>query len=240
MIAIIALLIAVLVPALGMAKRQAQVIVCRSNLRQLGQVLLAYATDNRDYVPDPSEEWIETLLSYSNDSKDILCCPKAAKPVNRGGRHPFASFPIAEIGVSDIGGINASYGINGWVCKPQQGQATNSFGLPTSNNWKTINVNSARNVPLLFDSMWTDCYPDTTNDPPPFDADEYGSGPMGSRQMRFFCINRHDGFVNGLFLDFSVRKTGLKELWKLKWHSNSDVNAPTPVWPDWMSKFKDY
>ena len=63
---------------------------------------------------------------------------------------------------------------------------------------------------------------------------------MGSRQMRMFCINRHDGFVNGAFLDFSVRKIGLKELWKLKWHRNSDISDPTPTWPDWMKKFKDY
>jgi prepilin-type processing-associated H-X9-DG protein len=88
--------------------------------------------------------------------------------------------------------------------------------------------------------MWIDSYPDTTNIPPPFDGDEYGGGPMGSKQMRFFCINRHDGFVNGLFLDSSVRKIGLKELWKLKWHRNSDLSAPTPEWPDWMKKFKDY
>jgi len=55
-----------------------------------------------------------------------------------------------------------------------------------------------------------------------------------------FCINRHEGTVNGAFVDFSVRKIGLKELWKLKWHRNSDLNAATPEWPVWMKKFKDY
>ena len=63
-----------------------------------------------------------------------------------------------------------------------------------------------------------------------------------------FCINRHNGHVNGLFLDWSVRKIGLKELWTLKWHSKFDTsNAWTKAggvqpsdWPHWMRKFKDY
>jgi hypothetical protein len=56
-------------------------------------------------------------------------------------------------------------------------------------------------------------------------------------------MNRHDAFVNNLFLDFSARKVGLKELWRLKWHREWTEDADrdgTPVWPDWMRNFKDY
>ncbi|MHC4646248.1 MAG: hypothetical protein ACYTBJ_12165 [Planctomycetota bacterium] len=98
----------------------------------------------------------------------------------------------------------------------------------------------ASNVPLLLDSMWIDSYPDNTNTPPRFNGDFFGNGPMGSRQMRFFCINRHDRFINGVFLDSCVRRIGLKELWKLKWQRNSKTNAASPTWPDWMRDFKDY
>jgi len=35
--------------------------------------------------------------------------------------------------------------------------------------------------------------------------------------MTYVCIDRHNGGINSLFLDFSVRKVGLKELWMLKW-----------------------
>jgi prepilin-type processing-associated H-X9-DG protein len=63
-----------------------------------------------------------------------------------------------------------------------------------------------------------------------------------------FCINRHDGYVNGLFLDWSVRRIGLKELWTLKWHSEYDTRGPWTKaggvkpedWPQWMRRFKDY
>jgi hypothetical protein len=54
------------------------------------------------------------------------------------------------------------------------------------------------------------------------------------------CINRHQGFVNWTFLDFSARKVGLKELWKLKWHRRYEVDNPSPIWPPWMQNFPDY
>lgn len=63
----------------------------------------------------------------------------------------------------------------------------------------------------------------------------------GQNEMRRFCVNRHNGGLNGIFLDFStVRKIGLKELWRLKWHRRYDLNADGPDWPAWMSKFPDY
>jgi len=61
--------------------------------------------------------------------------------------------------------------------------------------------------------------------------------------MGSFCIDRHNGFVNGVFVDFSVRSIGLKELWELRWYRGWPDDrraAGTPVWPDWMENFKDY
>jgi prepilin-type N-terminal cleavage/methylation domain-containing protein/prepilin-type processing-associated H-X9-DG protein len=243
-ISIIALLMGILLPVLGKVRKQSNVIICQSNLKQWGLLFVIYADDNNNNMPATSNEWPAALQPLCDNSEGVNCCPLATKPVGEGGRHPFAAFtggtrlPGNTWGPTDY--YYYSYGINGWVCNPPSQVTVNSFGLPTANNWRRVNVKGAGNVPLLVDSMWFDSYPDTTNIPPPFDGDEYGSGPMGSKQMRFFSINRHDGYVNGLFLDSSVRKIGLKELWKLKWHRNSDINAPTPAWPDWMKKFKDY
>lgn len=66
--------------------------------------------------------------------------------------------------------------------------------------------------------------------------------------MQSFCINRHSGHVNGLFLDWSVRKIGLKELWTLKWNPQFNTadkwtragGVQPEDWPAWMRRFKDY
>ncbi len=49
-ISIIALLVGILLPALGAARRTAQNAQCLSNQRQVGIAIAAYATDNNDYV----------------------------------------------------------------------------------------------------------------------------------------------------------------------------------------------
>jgi prepilin-type N-terminal cleavage/methylation domain-containing protein len=50
-VAIIAVLIAMLLPALSSARYQAKLVVCKSNMRGLGQAIYAYAMDNYDWVP---------------------------------------------------------------------------------------------------------------------------------------------------------------------------------------------
>jgi hypothetical protein len=79
-------------------------------------------------------------------------------------------------------------------------------------------------------------------DEPPSQENSFGS------YMSLFCVNRHHGTVNGLFMDFSVRRVGLKELWALNWHPLYDTAGPWTKaggvqpsdWPQWMRKFKDY
>src|SRR5215471_18501865 len=51
-IAIIAILAAMLLPALTRAKEQAKRSQCKSNLHQLGLATLMYANDNQDKLPD--------------------------------------------------------------------------------------------------------------------------------------------------------------------------------------------
>src|SRR5437764_1174967 len=49
-IGIIALLIAILLPALSRARRQAMQLQCSSNMRQMGQGFVMYASDNKGYI----------------------------------------------------------------------------------------------------------------------------------------------------------------------------------------------
>ncbi|XAM01030.1 prepilin-type N-terminal cleavage/methylation domain-containing protein [Phycisphaeraceae bacterium D3-23] len=53
-ISIIALLIGILLPALGAARKSARASVCLGHLRGAGQGVATYATDNKDFYPGPN------------------------------------------------------------------------------------------------------------------------------------------------------------------------------------------
>jgi prepilin-type N-terminal cleavage/methylation domain-containing protein/prepilin-type processing-associated H-X9-DG protein len=50
-VGIIALLVAILLPALNKARQTATAVQCQSNLRQIGIAFFNYATENHDYIP---------------------------------------------------------------------------------------------------------------------------------------------------------------------------------------------
>ncbi len=60
-ISIIALLIGLLLPALGKAREHARAGACMSNMHQLAYALAIYATDNNDFIPREGK-WHEKLL----------------------------------------------------------------------------------------------------------------------------------------------------------------------------------
>src|SRR6185369_7183565 len=70
-IAIIAILAAMLLPALASAKRRAEAINCVSNLKQVGLSLQMYVDDNKQRLPGPV--WAGARASYNDkDSKQEL------------------------------------------------------------------------------------------------------------------------------------------------------------------------
>src|SRR2546421_4023277 len=65
--AIITTLLAMLLPALSKARRQAQQAACSSNLRQIAQAFLMYAGDNKGYFPRPAQNSVirpDDWISY--------------------------------------------------------------------------------------------------------------------------------------------------------------------------------
>jgi prepilin-type N-terminal cleavage/methylation domain-containing protein/prepilin-type processing-associated H-X9-DG protein len=64
-VAIIALLVAVLLPALGHAKAVARKAMCQSGIRQIGMAILAYSDEYHNCIPrNPDPVWFQVFLPY--------------------------------------------------------------------------------------------------------------------------------------------------------------------------------
>ncbi len=187
---------------------------------------------------------MSAVRPYYNNVGDLRCCPMAAnldKTVVKGYIN-FGVWTDWYVGNGDYG----SYGINGWV-EDKQEEISEALEWMAPLRWRTANVSGAANIPLFLDAPWIDTWPLDDDFPPEFDNWHWQQGSFMSR----FCKNRHDGAINCLFLDFSVSKIGLKQMWTLKWHRKFDTcNAWTICggvtrsnWVSkalWMVNFKDY
>jgi len=262
-IAIIALLAAILMPALSRARKQARATACKVNLHQWAQIWAMYCHDNdgyfcreSNYVNWPRGNWIEALRPMYQTKSGILICPMAKKRRDTGGTNlanyggPFRTYVMGTGGREDRR-EEASYGANCWIYAARPGQSKIQ-GRPVEWNWKTADVKGANNIPVFADTMWRGGGPfydggsaqSNRIRPPQYD----GEWVSASGEMMHFCINRHHETTNHLFMDWSVRKVGLKELWTLKWHREFNIHGPwtraggiqSMDWPEWMRQFKEY
>ena len=272
-ISIVALLMAILLPALQRVRKQAKAAVCQVNLKQWGTTLNLYTEDNRGCFPcydiyrsnesyiawflcgfipgseDRNEESLRTV-----DTMGIACCPMA---VGRRRSSPLPLFHNKRVikawhgktfdawEIKSPGRLfRGSYGFNGWLfC------CDFDASIPVHTRWfgemfsvKIDTLKGRSNIPVLLDSTKPYSFPDWRVPPPRKEC----TGQLGS--METFAINRHNEHVNGLFLDWSVRRIGIKELWTLKWHLQSNTSSEwtraggvqPEDWPEWMRRFKDY
>jgi prepilin-type N-terminal cleavage/methylation domain-containing protein/prepilin-type processing-associated H-X9-DG protein len=272
-IAIIALLIGILVPTLQGVRRRAGAAACQARLRQWGLAFRMYVDENRGrWFPERSGgqvPWATKTMPYWQGSRRVRLTPEiringqmatsiersiALCPVTGVGSKWEVSFRAYALEILWVGPyscqyLDVSYGFNYWLYSPQRGLGP--FGRdhysfePSSSYWKTCDVRDAARIPVLGDS-YNNPYVVDHNKPPPPREGVLGDDPF--RSWSPWCINRHNGGINMLFMDWSVRKVGLKELWTLKWSRNFDTAGPWTQaggvkpenWPAWMQRFKDY
>src|SRR5215469_13174167 len=80
-IAVIAILMALLLPVISSAMLRAKDIKCRNNLKQLGLALVMYTTDSHGsfmpYQQSGRNLWMGTLMDYQGQVDAIRFCPVA-------------------------------------------------------------------------------------------------------------------------------------------------------------------
>src|ERR1017187_7908370 len=115
-IAIIAILAALLLPALSSAKTKAQQIKCVSNLRQLSTAAIMYQQDTGKSIEYnvTAKLWMQTLIDYSIKLNDKRLCPTAtARPPTP--QDPTAGTAGAAWMWNNDPKLTGSYSINGWL-----------------------------------------------------------------------------------------------------------------------------
>jgi prepilin-type N-terminal cleavage/methylation domain-containing protein/prepilin-type processing-associated H-X9-DG protein len=243
-VAIIALLIAILLPSLGRARKRANTSKCAANARSMGMSMNLYVADWQKFLPmtgATTDSWTQVLGGGKNGygaSAKLRLCPEAMEPRTNDvaqvpwfGTAHFAWGNSAETGPDPLTGkpLTASYGLNGHLYNASPlGQITALGGSAAQCYSVPVNRRES-DIPVFVDATWRHLFPKPTDSPAPNqNIDDPGPHNFsGTLPISYAMIDRHDKAVNVSFLDGHAQTLKLKELYYLPW-SRDWVN-PTSV-----------
>jgi prepilin-type N-terminal cleavage/methylation domain-containing protein/prepilin-type processing-associated H-X9-DG protein len=123
-IGIISVLIAILLPALSAARESAKATQCLSNMRQLGTYLVAYANENKGWLP----------LQTNGNVGDF------ADPANYAGTNPNGWSVLGSL-IPYFDSVNSAYAL--WVCPSAAGQTWDGSSEPAPPSASSYLTNGA-------------------------------------------------------------------------------------------------
>ena len=250
-IAIIAILAAMLLPALSRAKAKAHQINCISNLKQITLAWHLYKTDTGKllpyYPPDPtfySTLWMGTLIRFQSSVDAVRLCPVARDTKPAPGAFGDGTADIAWLWTSTPA-LRGSYTMNGWLYSDNDPIVAGA-GLD-GNRFKTESgVPRPSDTPAFMDSVWVDLWPVAADTPSRnLYTGQMQGGPLAAPIGRC-TIARHGGQspaaapqnvpagqtlpggIDMAFTDGHVEAVKLEKLWSYYWHVGY---VPLPLRP---------
>ncbi len=249
-IAIIAILAAMLLPALASAKLKAYQAACVNNLKQLTLAAQMYYDDNKVFIgpisADPNQskgDWMGTMLSYYGNATNVIICPTApdknsATPVP--GNNPGKSDSAWHWDLSNPA-YASSYGYNKWL----QDNRLDPNNPGSRNFISEAGIQQPSMTPVFMDSVWINLYALTNDTPAANLYDPLSSPGLNPSGMTRVSIARHGskaasaapkkitssqnlkgGIVMG-FSDGHVELVKLQNLWSYYW-SRTWIPSSTP------------
>jgi prepilin-type N-terminal cleavage/methylation domain-containing protein/prepilin-type processing-associated H-X9-DG protein len=229
-IAVIAILAALLLPALTRAKATAQSAACKSNLHQIGLALRMYVDDFQkypmywDYRSRGASYWDFKLTRYTAGGQGVFNCP-ANSPTNQWS-------PIQPVFFS-IFPLNKSYGYNalrrpGLIRSDPGGFNSNAtLGLDPSPGYPAF---SSRALPESSVLVPCDMVALMDYNQP---QDDDGDGDLAPVDL-LACLNgsRHDRGANSVFCDAHVEYaktnawTARNETARRRWNNDHQAHPP--------------
>jgi len=244
-IAVIAVLMGILMPALGKARKQARATACLAQLKQWGLIWSMYTQDNNSRFPDgrlrnvvdagwPRGLWVTALRTGWEKHPELLRCPSAVKFIpdqNWGSYDMSYDMPDYDDAYGNrVVNERASYGMNCWAFSTDK----DLQGRRAGSHWKRLDhVKNAGEAPLFLDSMWRGGGPYWEKNNAIITPKKNGQWSGAGYEMMHFAVDRHARGVNSLFMDFSVRKVGVRKLWELKWHKDYDTQRVFQMTDSW-------
>ncbi len=198
-IAITALLLAVVMPALRLAKEKARNLSCRANVRSLALSLRVYSeqTDGKMFNYENDVLYLNRLVDQIGELDKVRQCSSTNLSELTSDSYQLGTSRTTWIWKDGAEPEHGSYGLNGWIYGSLSGSFVSQTLFKKQSYSNVLHAKNSASVPVFYDSVWVDAWPlDTDTVPVNFDLDLGDRGSHGPiNHMHRALINRQKSLL---------------------------------------------